>query len=54
MSDFFIYLEEIGAIESTEWAFDNLTSDEINDLCEQHIDAYKAMLRAAGAKTATP
>ena len=54
MSDFFIYLEEIGAIESTEWAFDNLSSTEMDDLFDQHIDGYKAMLRDNGVKTATP
>ena len=42
MSDFFIYLEEVGAIESTEWAFENLSDDEMNAIMDEHFDAYMA------------
>jgi hypothetical protein len=42
MSDFFVYLEDEGIIESTEWAFENLSEDELNQLLEDHVDAYLA------------
>jgi hypothetical protein len=42
MSDFFIYLEEVGAIESTEWAFENLSQDQMNAIMDEHFDAYMA------------
>ena len=40
MSDFCIWLEENGIIPSTTWAFENLSDEQLNDLCEQHMDAY--------------
>ena len=42
MSDFMIYLEEIGVIQSTEWAFDNLTDEEMNTLLNTHMVDYLA------------
>jgi len=42
MSDFFIYLEEVGAIVSTEWALENLSDDEMNAIMDEHFDAYMA------------
>ena len=42
MSDFFVYLEDEGIIESTEWAFETLSDDELNQLLEDHVDAYLA------------
>ena len=42
MSDFFVYLEDEGIIESTEWAFENLSNDELNQLLDDHVDAYLA------------
>ena len=37
MSDFMIYLEDIGVIQSTEWAFDNLSDGELNTLLNTHM-----------------
>ena len=42
MSDFMIWLEEVGIIESTEWAFDNLTDEELNGLLNCHMVRYLA------------
>ena len=42
MSDFMIYLEEIGVIQSTEWAFANLTDEEMNTLLNTHMVDYLA------------
>ena len=40
MSDFMIYLEEIGAIQSTEWAFNNLSATALNALIDTHMMDY--------------
>ena len=60
MSDFFIYLEDQGIIESTTWAFDNLSDEQLSDLIEKYMDAYlhevrvvRAAIAAARAADAT-
>lgn len=40
MSDFFIWLEEEGIIESTEWAFENLSDEERNALVDNYMWRY--------------
>jgi len=39
MSDFMIFLEEEGIIQSTEWAFENLNTNQLNALMDDHTDA---------------
>lgn len=52
MSDFFIYLEDQGIIESTTWAFENLTDEQLGDLCEKYMDAYLHEVRVVRAAIA--
>ncbi len=40
MSDFMIYLEEIGAIVSTDHALDTMSADELTSLMELHMNDY--------------
>ena len=39
---FMIYLEDIGVIQSTEWAFDNLSDGELHTLLNTHMVDYLA------------
>ena len=52
MSDFFIYLEDQGIIESTTWAFENLSDEQLSDLIEAHMDAYLHEVRVIRAAIA--
>tara|TARA_R110000796_G_C14468214_1_gene425277 strand:+ start:762 stop:917 length:156 start_codon:yes stop_codon:yes gene_type:complete len=40
MSDFMIYLEDIGAIQSTDHAFDTMSVEELTSLMELHMSDY--------------
>ena len=40
MSDFMIYLEEIGAIQSTDHALDTMSAEELTSLMELHMNKY--------------
>lgn len=52
MSDFFIYLEDQGIIESTTWAFENLSDEQMGDLIEKYMDAYLHEVRVVRAAIA--
>lgn len=52
MSDFFIYLEDQGIIESTTWAFENLSDEQMDDLIEKYMDAYLHEVRVVRAEIA--
>ena len=49
MSDFYVYLEDQGIIPSTTWAFENLSDEQLNELCEQYMDAYLHEVRVVRA-----
>jgi hypothetical protein len=40
MSDFMIYLEDIGAIVSTDHALDTMNLEELTSLMELHMNDY--------------
>lgn len=52
MSDFFIYLEDQGIIESTTWAFENLSDEQLGELAEKYMDAYLHEVRVVRAAVA--